>query len=194
MASRIIIQMFAMSSEKPVLCNLLQCFPCPTASHVPFYPPVTPLVLLLTDKNHEAYCKGNKPSETLLLDVRASESIFTHPGSIFCFHRSDRFCSSYIPQMTSTQNILNDTCFHLSVTDLGPEDPMFHGIVWLIERGHLQVTSSASDIKKPHHQNSNLPKSKLNNHSSAFWGKPLTVHFSIVMIQLGELEGNLFTG
>lgn len=130
----------------------------------------------------------------LLLDVRASESIFTHPGIIFCFHRSDTFYSSYMPQMTSTQKNLNDTCFHPSVIDLGPEDPMFLGMVWLFERGHLRGMSSANDIKKPQYQTPNLLKSKLNKHSSAFWGKPLTVHFSILTIQLGELEGNLFTG
>lgn len=112
LASRIVTGMFAMSSEKPVLCNLLQCFPCPTASHDPFYPAITPLVLLLTDENYEVDCKGNKPSDIQLLDVRASESIFTHPGSIFCFHRSDRFYHSDIPQMTFNQNISKDTCFH----------------------------------------------------------------------------------
>lgn len=194
MASRIIIQMFAMSSKKPVSCNLLQCFPCPTASHDPFYPPITPLVLLLSDENNEVYCKGNKPSDILLLDVRASESIFTHPGSIFCFHRSDRFYSSYIPQMTSTQKHFKWHLFPSFCNRLGPEDPMFLGIVWLFERGHSQGMSGASNIKKPHYQNPNSLKSKLSKHSSAFWGKQLTVHFSIVMIQLGELEGNLFTG
>lgn len=104
------------------------------------------------------------------------------------------FYPSYTPQTTSTQNILKNTCSHTSVTDLGPEDPIFLGIVWLFERDHLQGMSNARDINKPNYQKPNLPKSKLNKHSSAFWGKPLTVHFAIVMIQLGELEGNLFTG
>lgn len=54
------------------------------------------------------------------------------------------------------KTFLSDTFFHPSVTDLGPEDPMFFGIVFLFERGHLQGMNNASNIKK-----AKLPKTKL---------------------------------
>lgn len=183
-----------MSSEKPVLHNLFQCFPCPTASHDPFYPPITPLVLLLTDENYGAYCKGNKPSD-ILLQMSGPQSLFLLTQEIFSL-LTDLLCFICLTPLKRLlpKTFLSDTCSHTSVTDVGPEDPIFLGIVWLFERDHLQGMSNASDINKPNYQKPNLQKSKLNKHSSAFWGKPSTVHFAIVMIQLGELEGNLFTG
>jgi len=44
---------------------------------------------------------------------------------------------------------------------------------------------SAGEIKR------NITEIKV-EHRSAFWGKLLAAHFSIVMVRLGELEGNFF--
>lgn len=52
--------------------------------------------------------------------------------------------------------------------------------------------SNTSEIKKPNYQKAKL--TEIEQTQVSLLGKPLTVHFSIVRIQLGELEGNLFIG
>lgn len=54
--------------------------------------------------------------------------------------------------------------------------------------------SNASEIKKPNYQKAKLTETEVEQTQISLLGKPLTVHFSIVRIQLGELEGNSFIG